>query len=532
MAQGAGKAVGTMRRREKMAGEAGLCADLGRGGRLTVPVRLCYTFSRMPMVCRTARKRKLRGGPPKPYLGIFLLAFFLLPAIFCLPSCRRGGGERAPEVPIVLLSIDTLRADHLSCYGYRSETSPAIDRFSREAVLFENAISPSPVTTPAHVSIFTATTPAVHGCANIAASETDYEPLPAGIVSAAEVLKAAGYITLGMHGGANVEGLCGLGRGFDHYAPVPAESLNSHLADSIHDFRTAAGPFFIFLHHYLCHDPYVNGPRELRLHFVKTRKDEMAAVVDEFGGQKRTVKMSDRFWRHFRLRDPEERELAQALYDGGVLCSDSLFAGTLEVLKKEGLYEDALIILLSDHGEEFHEHGGKLHSRLFIETLHVPLLIKFPHQEFGGRRISQDVRTLDLFPTIFEYLGIGTRPPSFQGQSFLPLVTGRGQYDPLVMSFSPLGDRIRFQSQGYVFAHEPTTGYKTPFWVFDREKDPLEKVNLADSRAELLRQMESKGQALLREQLARARLFKSQSGVRVPIDAEVTEKLRALGYVK
>jgi arylsulfatase A-like enzyme len=462
----------------------------------------------------------------------FLVIVLAFPAVLYLPGCRRGAEGGAPKVPIILLSIDTLRADHLSCYGYGQETSPAIDRFAREAVLFENAISPSPQTTPAHLSIFTATTPVVHGRTNISQRLKDYEPLPAGIISAAEVLKADGYITLGLHGGANVDGLCGLKRGFDYYAPIPAESLNSHLEDLIRSYRAPASPFFIFLHHYACHDPYISGPKDMRLRFIKEGEEEATAVVDELRGQGRNSETRKLFWRHFRLKDPDDKRRATALYDGGVFYSDTLFAGLVDVLKKEGLYDDALIIVLSDHGEEFYEHGGKLHARLFIETLHVPLLIKFPRGKFGGRRIPDDVRTFDLFPTLFEYLGIATRPVSFQGESFLSLVSGRGRYNPLVMSFSPLGDRVRFQSQGYVFAHEPTTRYKVPFWVFDRKNDLQEKVNLADSRPELLKQMESRSRELLRQQQERALLFKSQSGGRVEVDKEVVEKLRALGYVK
>src|SRR4030042_6139427 len=103
-----------------------------------------------------------------------LIAPLALSVFISFPACRRGRADAVPKVPIILLSIDTLRADHLSCYGYGRETSPAIDKFAGESVLFENAISPSPVTTPAHVSLFTASTPAVHGRINIGDSQTSY----------------------------------------------------------------------------------------------------------------------------------------------------------------------------------------------------------------------------------------------------------------------------------------------------------------------------------------------------------------------
>ena len=484
----------------------------------------------MPPVSQAVRKEGIHIRPRISGFRRLLIAMFALHIFFCFPSCRRERADAAPMVPIILLSIDTLRADHLACYGYGTDTSPSIDGFARESVLFENAISPSPHTTPAHISLFTATTPAVHGRTNISANEEVYEPLPAGIISAAEVLKAIGYITVGLHGGGNVDGLCGLNRGFDYYAPVPDESLNSRLANLIQTYRTSTNPFFIFLHHYACHDPYTKGPKGLRLRFTKGWKDKATSIVDKIEGLDLFAQKRRRFWRQFNFTSPADRERVTALYDGGVLYSDSLFGETLDVLKREGLYDDALIIVLSDHGEEFFEHSGRLHSRLFIETLHVPLLIKFPHKKFGGRRIREEVRTFDLFPTVFDYLKIKPLPVSFLGLSFLPLILDRGTYNPSIMSFSPRGDRVRFHSQGLVFAHEPLNS--VPYWVFDRKSDPLEKVNLAVKRPELLGQMEYRSREIKGEQRRLAFLFRNKSGPRVEIDERVMERLRALGYVK
>jgi len=468
--------------------------------------------------------------PQKLGFRTLIIALLVCNILLSLPSCRRGRENAASKVPIVLLSIDTLRADRLACYGYGEETSPSIDRFAGESVLFEKAISPSPVTTPAHVSLFTATTPVVHGRTNISDNKENYEPLPAGIISAAEVLKANGYITVGLHGGGNVEGLCGLKRGFDYYAPVPDEDLNSRLANLIQSHRASDNPFFIFLHHYACHDPYTKGPKDLRLRFAKGRKDEWTSLIEEIEDLDIFAQRRERFWKHFDLTNSAGREQVMALYDGGVLYSDDLFGDTLNILKREGLYDDALIIVLSDHGEEFFEHGGRLHLRLFIETLHVPLIIKFPHGKFGGRRVLEEVRTFDLFPTVFEYLRIKPLPVSFQGMSFMPLILDRGTYNPSIMSFSPRGDRVRFHSQGLVFAHEPLNS--VPYWVFDRKTDPLEKINLADQRPELLKQMEYQSRGIMREQQQLAFLFRSESGPRVEIDERVIERLRALGYVK
>lgn len=452
-------------------------------------------------------------------------------ALFILESCRpRERAVSAPRVNIILMSVDTLRADHLGCYGHKEETSPRLDEFVKNSVLFEKAISPSPLTTPAHISLFTATTPRVHEVYNIIGGTKNFRPLPAGIITATEILKANGYITIGLHGGGNVDGVTGLERGFDYYAHVKADKINQNLEEFIQEYKTQGNPFFIFLHHYLCHDPYIHGPSEFRYHFLKGRRDQLPFDLDEVEGQKSFAQKCAKFWENFDISDPEDREMLISLYDGGIFYSDHLFQGTLDILKNEGLYDNSFIVFLSDHGEEFYEHGGKLHLRLFIETLDVPLIIKFPDGKFNGIRIPEEVRTFDLFPTLFEYLKITPIPPSFQGISFLPLLSKEGVYSPLVMSFAPHARRLRFHDEGFVFSHQPLK--KTKYWIFYKKADPLEQSNLADQRPELLNQMKSKSREIMQEQERIAALYKYKRRERPQIDEKVIEKLRALGYIK
>ncbi len=204
----------------------------------------------------------------------------------------------SPEKPnIILFSIDTLRADHLSCYGYSRETSPNIDKFSRESILFKKAVSQSHFTTPSHMSIFTALTPFGHQIDN---------PLPRGshrrvsdsIVMLAEILKKNGYTTIGLHGSGNVGEWFGFDRGFDHYSPDFYEWEKDYTAsreglapikDSIRGWietsRKEKKPLFLFLHHYLCHVPYLKGPPEFRQHFLTEKVETLPTTPRRFIAQ-------------------------------------------------------------------------------------------------------------------------------------------------------------------------------------------------------------------------------------------------------
>ncbi|HOO77034.1 MAG TPA: tetratricopeptide repeat protein [bacterium] len=387
-----------------------------------------------------------------------LILFGALGAVTA-PICRSGKPAPSDRPPIILFSIDTLRADHLGCYGYSRKTSPFIDEFAREAVLFANAYSQAPITAPAHMSIFTALAPPVHGVNNISPEGVKHV-LNEKITTMPQILRANGYITAGLHGRGQIAGEMGFARGFDEYSPafnawensgaLPERlgTITGRIREWIQESRNNERPLFLFLHHYLCHDPYVKGPREFRARFLQGEAQSRAP-----GG----VPDADEFWKNVDLNDPRQRELIVSLYDGGVYYSDYVFKQVIDTLKTNNLYDDSLIVLLSDHGEEFNEHGGKTHGRLWIEHVHVPLIVKFPKGRFAGSVVADPIRTMDVMPTVLDLLRIPVAE-AIQGTSFLPLLTKRGNYSPLIVTYKTKSHHevienysVRIFKDGYVF---------------------------------------------------------------------------------
>ena len=417
-------------------------------------------------------------------LGVFSLAIDNKSIVFERPN-------------IILLSADTLRADHLSCYGYFRKTSPNIDAFAKDSVLFQNAISQAPSTVPAHMSIFTSLTPLVHLCKlspdNANNEGIDTLRLDEKIATLPLLLKENGYLTLGFHGGGSMAGSLGFDKGFDSYhfwgdLWKPMSGLED-VRKAIQESKEKKKPLFLFLHNYICHSPYLRSPPQFRRKFLA----EKVAGLPFSENDLRTADTSpfsedEVFWKNVDLSNPQHLKYIISLYDGGISYEDYIFGKVVEILKKEKFYDNSIIILLSDHGEEFYEHLGKGHGRLYIEQLHVPLIIKFPGNKFGARVIHEWVRTMDVMPTLFDFLNIKIKN-MIQGISFSPLITGRGGYSPLIVSYNMQvhRDTVRLIKEPFVYSSENTRTTKEQ--LFNIKKDPLEKNNLAVEQTKVTEQM-------------------------------------------
>lgn len=458
---------------------------------------------------------------------------------------------------IVLISIDTLRADHLGCYGYSRETSSHIDAFAKEAVQFQNAITQAPVTATAHMSIFTALTPMVHRVRNHL-KDGSYYQLSKEILTLPEILKKNDYITAGFVGGGNISGNLGFDRGFDSYiSDIKWEAVYNEpeQLDRIrHWIKLSAQkdrPLFLFLHNYLCHDPYISAPKEFRLRFLDEPVDGLPLGPDDIEAGKSSeingkgiwenvdlrnpnhmtgfIQKREKFWKNVDLSKPEHRRHIVSLYDGCVSYADYVFGQTINLLKEENIFENSIIILLSDHGEEFYEHQTRLHKHLFIETMHVPLIIRFPNGKFGGVIVKDYVRTMDLMPTILEFLGIETHH-FIQGVSFLPSLTHQGKYDPVMLGYDEDISSMRFQNKDFVY-----TNIRTPEgneWLFDIATDPNELNNLADSRHRILVEMRKMSEDLRNRDI---RIWeKNNFEIDRPLkaDEKILRQLKALGYIE
>jgi len=321
---------------------------------------------------------------------------------------------KKPHVFIYL--IDTLRADHVSCYGYSRETTPFIDRFSNQGILFKNCFAVASWTKPAVGSILTGLYPHKHQ------GEDRKDKLSIDVETLAEVLKAHGYTTIYITPNVNSSMEVNFHQGVDYYLfskggnrlerfyhsseYVDAEfselmENNPHLVEK---------PLFAFFHTVDPHDPYT--PKEPFLKFKKVDKTrENLVTPDNIRIKKATTGLS-----------PEDLDYLKSLYDCEILHNDYYFGKWLEILKEKNLYENSIIVLVADHGEQFDEHGALFHGQsIYNEEIHVPMVIKFPGEEFSGRQTSIMVSQVDIFPTILDYLGIDF-PYSVDGVSLFNIL--------------------------------------------------------------------------------------------------------------
>ena len=335
----------------------------------------------------------------------------------------------AKPLNVILVSMDALRFDHTGLGG--SSLTPNLDAFQKESIAFSDATSAAPWTVPSHMAIFTGRWPTRHGVTNKLAPDTDqkeliFDKLADDIHTFPETLIANGFTAAAFTGGAGVSGKFGYNRGFStylddkpfagmDYSGPPAEAwLTEHVKER----------FFLFFHGYDVHGqhPLLNQtPREAVPSYTgtldgsieeqaKLREAGLAAIVNPGDPPKGNI-------------SPEDTAFLLAVYDAKVREADTRLGHFLETVKGLGLYDNSVIVLLADHGEEFMEHGYLDHGATLCQhQLHVPMMIHFPSGE-GARVVETAVRTIDVFPTVFDALGLAPLP-DVDGKSLLPLLTG------------------------------------------------------------------------------------------------------------
>lgn len=333
-------------------------------------------------------------------------------------------GCAEPALPpvrgIVLISIDTLRADHLGAYGYARDTSPFLDELAARGVLFERAVAQYPNTLTSHMSLLTGLYPAEHGV---------FPPdgvLSPSIPTLAELLAAAGWRTAGFVEDGYVNGEYGFERGFSRwhdevgrYLPTQIEqtlergvSFLREMAETRETGETE--PFFLFLHTYAVHDPY-DPPEPFASRYWQGPRPEGAfhpAGPELLAFNRRQGELSE-----------AARRWLVARYDGSIRYADSVLRGFFAELDRLGLTDEVAVVVTSDHGEEFLEHGRLAHTQVYDETLHVPLLVI--HPGVTPRRVPALVQGIDLFPTLLELAGVGV-PEHASGRSLVPHLRGGG----------------------------------------------------------------------------------------------------------
>ena len=420
--------------------------------------------------------------------------------------------------PIIIVDVDTLRADHLGCYGYQRPTSPHIDAFAREAAFFGWAFSQAPNTPPSQTSILTGLYPSTHGMV------FDEDRVSQEVVTLAEALAGHGYTTAGFHDGGYMREVFGIGQGFTTYDDNHSQGLKAIGPKAESWLREHADKnFLLLIHTYDPHTPYAPPPPFDTIF--------MAGVPAPTPGFEPTTKQMNevrlsKFTNHPLTLPPNDVAYAMALYDGEIRYVDEWFGGFWKVVCDLGLDRRATVVFLSDHGEEFQEHGSVMHEKLYATVTRIPFMIRLP----GGRlarRVDAVVESVDLMPTLLELAG-APLPAGVQGSSLVPFLTGRPAAGPhAAFSESPFFGRSRAVAFG---DHHLLLNLKTGATeLYDVRNDPLEQDDIAASKPPVLEIMAG----LLHsweEEVASSTV--DRSGEPAPLDEETLEQLRQLGYVQ
>lgn len=344
-------------------------------------------------------------------------------ALLALPGCGRRveEGEPAPtiEAPrgFVLVSIDTLRADHLGFYGYHRNTSPGLDELAAQSVVFETAISQAPSTLTSHLAMFTSLFPAQFFPTAAGPVPADGRILSDRIATFPQLFRAAGFRTAGHSEGGYVSGSYGFRRGFERWTDprfsgsADVEATVARGLEFLGEMAEVDDRFLLFLHTYSVHDPY-EPPEPYRGLFTRGE-----APTEDPASWVTLLKVNA----GHRPTGQDEARYFEARYDEGIRYADDVLARLWDGLAELGLDDEVALVVTSDHGEEFLEHGRYLHTQLYPEHLRVPFLIRVPG--VTPRRVTTPVRSIDIAPTLLDLAGLEPLPEA-SGRSLVPWLRG------------------------------------------------------------------------------------------------------------
>ena len=429
------------------------------------------------------------------------LALTSVLAIALLPACSRPKApERSPNV--LVITVDTLRADRLGCYGFDAARTANIDKLSREGIRVEHAVASAPITMPSHTSIFTGLDPPAHGV-----RDNGTYPVPAEIDTLAERLKSAGYQTQAFVSAEVLHSRYGLAQGFDGYDDElwneveatdfkrqerSADKTMDRVLQWLDGRPPSAEPFFLWVHLFDPHQPY-NPP-------------------------------------------PAEARVTPTPYDGEIAFVDRQIGRLVEALNKKGALDESILVFTSDHGESLGEHDEDTHAVFIYEsTIRIPLIFRYPPKLPAGRVHTQSVRSVDLMPTI---LGLaGQAPTKVQGSDLSKALVSSNPPPALPQYSESLYPEL-------AFGMAPLQGLRLDDWtyirapraeLYNRATDPTEARNLLDASKDAPGAAEAQRKAAELDQLLSkfvedSRAFGFVSDAK-PLDEDTVKMLQALGYM-
>lgn len=457
-----------------------------------------------------------------------ILVFIILTCYFLFPKFANTGND----YNLIIMSVDSLRADHLGCYNYFRDTSPNIDKFASNAILFEHATTQGEWTVPSYASLFTSTYPSTHKVTESTDRVSDNQKL------LAEVLKEHGYKTIAFTEDAGLDTIFGFDRGFDvynfrhsqfNYADLRKNWSEIEIAD-IRKFlkENKDEKFFIFIQLEATHDPYLPNPPydalfdqnyngsmptiedfynilyEIRenegigLHYTALQSLFWLLANDQPDSYLKDYIDEETYFQHLSKNKTKvtEHDHIIALYDGQIREIDDFFEKMLKELDRGEIMNKTIIILTADHGEEFYEHGYYDHfAGGYEKILHVPLIIKYPNMPEEGSRVRVDAELIDVMPTIFNilnlYLDLNIKE-QMEGRSLIHILEN-GEIDLERDIFSETNIRGSFKksirSGEWKLIHDFKTGESE---LYNLEEDPEEQNNVIGNYPEITEELKKR----------------------------------------
>ncbi len=451
-------------------------------------------------------------------LALLALAMIAVPC----PGCSERNIESEPR-NVLLLFIDTMRADRMSVYGYERTTTPHIEAFAATATTFERAYSPSSWTRASFASYFTGLYPSANGC------QDREEYLDPALHTLAERFQERGFATAGIYANFNIAASLGFDQGFDLYEHPPpnvkgsdtamfadAAAMNQRVLHWLRHERPR-DPWFLFLLYIDPHSPYMSHPEH------------------RFG--QHTAPSSVGSWRYLKLlkhrttsrHQDRIRTTIKNLYDGEIAYVDAHIGELLAALEAEGLADDTLVILSSDHGEglwdheEYRGHG----QQVYEEQIHVPLIVRWPGRTQPGTRVESPVAAIDLFGALAEAYGLA-KPREYQAGSFLQALAGHSSSSPIFVEekLDKVAYRVLIDWPWKLIRDDAKNTYK----LYDLRADPTERAPADQTQATRVADMSTSldGRSSLNAQWLNSIEWLGSSD---SLTEEEKRELRALGYV-
>lgn len=432
------------------------------------------------------------------YIILFLIFSFLLQSGCSLQQEKDLKQNWAcTNCNVIIIDISVLKADHLGAYGYERNTSSYIDTFAEKSLLFRNMISASSWTLPSVMSIFTSTYPTEHGLVNNKIKypngelkRANIKEINPNIVTLAEILNKSGYVTAGFTGDAHLNSSYGYGNGFSfYYDDTPFSGFEKTIPFALRWLESNKDKkFFLFIQGYDLHGRYILSQNTSRKFINSTYAGKYSGAIEE------QIYLRDlNLQRGYLNLSDEDREFWISLYDSKLYDADERIGRFLMQLENLDLLNRSIVIILGDHGEELFEHKGIDHGySLYDELIHVPLIIHIPNSN-KQIRIYEQVRTVDLFPTIIEILDLKISEnleDQIRGESLIPIMNGQKSdldaYSETDYLYKVFKRSIR-KSNGWKIIYSIDTN---EFELYNLNKDPSEKNNLVEQEPKIAYGME------------------------------------------